>query len=119
MKPSAKAKWHAETKKFFRTTHAEWDYPDDEERVLCATCENLDMFWRATEQLDSEGLTFTTETGQVKKHPATEIQKTAWAGFLAGCRLLGICSKQSEEPKRGPGRPPGPPAAFGGPYGEE
>ena len=107
MKLRAKAKWHPETKKFFRSTCSEWDFPDDEARVLFATCEQLNLYWTSTDELTKGGLTFTTSTGQIKKNPLADVVKNSWAGFLAGCRLLGIC-KQADQPKAGPGRPPSP-----------
>jgi phage terminase small subunit len=110
MKPKQNPKWHAETKRFFKTLHAEWTFPDDEERVVMGCCENLNTFWLASDQLEKDGLTFTTENGLIRKHPGTEIQKNAWAAFLAGCRLLGIC-KQSDDKKQ-VGRPPGPGKKF-------
>ena len=47
----------------------------------------------------------------VGKTPACEMVKSSWAGFLAGCRLLGICQPEPD-PKRGVGRPPGPGRQF-------
>jgi len=114
MKQRGKARWHKEVREFYRQTHTEYEFSDDEERILHAICENLDIFWRATDQLTKEGLTFVSENGMIRKHPACEISKNAWAAFLAGCRMLGIGKQQVEQPKRGPGRPPATPPAFGG-----
>ena len=106
-----KTHWHKESKKFFKTLHTTWQFPDDEQSVVMATCQNLDLFWQATDQIEREGLTFAGENGLIRKHPACEVVKSAWAGFLAGCRLLGICQPEPD-PKRGVGRPPGPGKQF-------
>ena len=106
-----KPEWHDETKQFFETLHQTWQFPPDEQRVVMATCQNLDLFWKATDTIEADGMTFTAENGMVRKHPACEIVKSSWAGFLAGCRLLGICQPEPD-PKRGVGRPPGPGRQF-------
>lgn len=106
MKPKAKAKWHSETRKFFRAICQEWQFTDDELRVVYATAEQLDLYWRACDQIDTEGATFQQDNGLIRKHPAVEIVKNSWSGFLAGCRLLGVCQREDE--KRPVGRPPAP-----------
>jgi P27 family predicted phage terminase small subunit len=106
MKPKCKQKWHLETRKFFKAIHAEWQFTDDEVSVIYATCEQLDLYWRACDQISDEGATFQQDNGMIRKHPAVEIVKNSWSGFLAGCRLLGVC--QAQDDKKAPGRPPEP-----------
>ena len=67
-------------------------------------CDSLEAFYRARDILAKEGQTFSTTTGQVKKHPCVDICKNERSGFLSAMRQLNLQWDESEE-KRGPGRP--------------
>ena len=99
----SKSYWNAETKKICRALERAYAFSQEEEAVAYATLENHHLFSKAAEQLEQDGLTITNEKGTIRKHPATEVAKVAWAAFLAGCKFLGIC-REIEKPRR-PGRP--------------
>jgi len=82
---------HKNAKVFYKEIESEYQLSGDELILLGGICENLSVYWIAADLLAGEGLTFTSESGQIKKNPAVEIMKNAWAGFLSGCRLLQIC----------------------------
>jgi phage terminase small subunit len=105
MKNTAKKSWHKEARAFFKQLHAQYDFSDDEARVVAGTCQHLSMYWKAAETLDADGLIVTSDNGMTRKHPCTEIAKNSWAAFLAGCRLLGVC--QPHDQKNPVGRPSG------------
>ena len=71
--------------------------------VLKVALESYDRMIEARKILDTEGLTIVTPSGQVKKHPANEIEKTARAGFLMAWRMLNL----NIDPPGAIGRPGG------------
>ena len=93
-----KKQTHKIARKFFKEIKAEYNMSSDELLVLESTCEQLSMYWQASDLIQSEGLTFKTSQGQIKKHPGCEISKNSFVGFLAGCRLLGICQPGEKNP---------------------
>lgn len=95
--------WHPEAKRFFKQIVAEYEFSDDEQRVVVGTAQHLSTYWQAVAKIEVEGLTIQGQNGLTRKHPASEIAKNSWAAFLAGCRLLGVC--QPHEEKRPVGRP--------------
>ena len=102
MKLSAKRTWTKEARQFFRHITAQYQIDEKHHAVFIGTCECLDRFYRCDEIIKSEGLTFKTESGQIRRNPATAIQKDAWSGFLMGLKALGLFEFQSKL-----GRPPG------------
>ena len=91
---------HKKARSFFNKIKTEYELSEDEIILLEGCCENLSIYWIACDLLSVDGLTFKNEkTGQIRKNPAVEITKNAWAGFLAGCRILQIC--QPGEPNKG------------------
>lgn len=104
-KMDPKSNWENTVKIYFIQLLKEYNFKQDELTIVFSTCENLNLFWQASHALEEHGLFVTTDTGQVKKHPANEISKNAWSGFLAGCRLLKIGAPN--ELKNRVGRPDG------------
>lgn len=92
---------HKKALDFYKQTTAEYEFSRDELVLLEGVCKNLSMYWLACDQLDVDGLTFTTKSGQTKKNPLTEIMKNTWASFLAGCRLLQVCQPAQAAGGRG------------------
>jgi hypothetical protein len=82
-----------------------WEFEDDEAEILQATCESLDVYYRAQDQLAEEGLTF--QAGDlIRQHPCCGIAKNAWSAFLGGLRRLKLeetGSKLIGRPPKGPG----------------
>jgi len=98
----AKRRWTTEARGFFRDITAQFEIDEKHHAIFYGTCENLDRFYRCNEILQTDGLTFKTESGQVRKHPACQISKDSWSGFLQGMKSLGLHEYQSKL-----GRPPG------------
>ena len=98
-------KLHRRAAAFKRQILSEYELNPDEKEILIGACESLSQFWRASEDLATQGLTFETESGQLKANPSAGIAKNAWGAFLAGCRLLQIGAPA--ETKNRVGRPSG------------
>ena len=103
--PPFEKSWRAEVKRLWRAVHSDFDIDVEAREVLRVACDSLESFYQARDTLNAEGSTFTTPTGQVKKHPACEILKNERAGFLAALRQLNLDWGPDKDPKRGPGRP--------------
>jgi hypothetical protein len=101
--PAPRKTWLAPTKKWFASVTDRWVLEGEDIDLLEATAERLNTYWRCQRLLDSEGLTIEMN-GLYRKHPAAEIQKAAWQGFLAGLKALGL---EEAADKRRPGRPIG------------
>jgi P27 family predicted phage terminase small subunit len=101
--PAARRTWTKPARTFYRSVVDRWELAGEDFDLLRATVERLDQYWRAQAILDKEGLTFVTDT-QIRKHPCIEIQKAAWAGFLAGLKALGL---EEAADRKKPGRPIG------------
>ena len=93
--------WRSEVQIFFDEILKNFELEADSLKVFQVACHSLDRYLEAKEKLDREGITYMTSTGNVKKHPANEIEKVAKAQFLQAMRMLGISDL---EPNR-PGRP--------------
>lgn len=109
MKP--KQHWHREAKRFFKDLHGEYAFTEAEERVVDGACESLSAFWMAADDIQTHGAVTASDGGIRRQNPAAAVQKTAWASFLAALRHLGVCLPD-KDPKRAPGRPPGPGKQF-------
>ena len=89
--------WHIKAMEFNKQIRHEYKFSPDELSVLDGITDNLSNYWKASEQLNREGLTIGGDGQIARKHPACEISKISWGQFLAGCRLLGICRPQEPE----------------------
>ncbi len=101
-KLTTKRCWEKEAKQFFRHIMAKYQIDEKHHAVFYGTVENLNRFYLALKLVETEGMTFKTETGQIRKNPACAIQKDAWSSFLLGLKALGLHEYQTKL-----GRPPG------------
>lgn len=102
MKLTAKQKWTKEARQFFRDITKIYEIDEKHQAVFYGTIENLNRFHIANDEINEDGMTFKTESGQIRKHPACQIMKESWSGFLMGLKALGLHEYQARL-----GRPPG------------
>lgn len=94
---------NAETRKIWKQITEAWELDESGLVILKIALESYDRLIQAKRILDKEGVTVKTDTGQIKKHPACEIEKNARQGFLMAWRMLNL----GIEPPGSIGRPPG------------
>ena len=99
--PRANTEWQKPVKRFWYDSLNDFEFGADGLEVLRMACNCLNRFLEAKEAIDTEGVTFKTESGQIKKHPAAEVEKTARQGFLQAVKMLGF----EVDEKRPVGRP--------------
>ena len=92
-----------EAKNLWKSVHKDYQIEDASREILRVACLSLSRFLEAREKLDKEGLTFTTNSGQVKKNPLIEIEKISRQGFLSAMNSLGL--EVESDNKNRPGRP--------------
>ncbi|NQT70090.1 MAG: P27 family phage terminase small subunit [Desulfobacteraceae bacterium] len=102
MKLTAKRTWTKEARQFFIHIKGKFQIDEKHHAVFYGTVENLNDFYKAKELVRSDGMTFKTPSGQIRKNPACGIQKDAWSAFLLGLKALGLHEYQAKL-----GRPPG------------
>ena len=102
MKLKSKRAWVKEARQFFRHITGKFQIDEKHHAVFFGTVENLNDFYAAKELIKTDGMTFKTQTGQIRKNPACQVQKDAWSAFLLGLKALGLHEYQSKL-----GRPPG------------
>jgi P27 family predicted phage terminase small subunit len=93
--------WRREVQNFYDDIIKNFELEADSLKVFQVACHSLDRYLESKEKLDSEGITYMTSTGILKKNPAFEVEKVSKAQFLQAMRMLGI---SDVEPNR-PGRP--------------
>src|SRR5512139_1316831 len=103
--PAAQKTWTKEARTLWRDVLKEWTIGPDSLEVLRTACDSLDRYIKAKKILDTEGLTFTTNSGQVKKHPCCEIVKNERAGFLSAMKALNLSSGDGDDDEPYLGRP--------------
>lgn len=89
-------KIHKRADQFRRQVLAEYVFSDSELVFFDAVVQALSHYWTAADALQKEGLTITAGA-MVRKNPALEVSKIAWAQFIGGCKHLGICAPAPEE----------------------
>ena len=105
MTPRYGKKWSKEAKNLWRSIHADYDIDAHQVEILRAACEALSRMHQARDILILEGLTFTTSTGAIRKHPACSIEKDSHTQFIQSIKALGIEKAVAGAAARGPGRP--------------
>lgn len=93
----------AESKAIWRQICEEWELDTQALILLRTALEAFDRYHQARKQLSTEGLTVKSPTGQVRRHPATDVERQARASFLQSWRMLNL----GIEPPGDIGRPPG------------
>ena len=101
VKLTARRDWSKEAREFFRHINGKFEIDEKHYALFYGTVENLDRFYRCNEIIKTEGITFTTATGQIRKNPVCQVQKDCWSAFLLGLKALGLHEYQRL------GRPPG------------
>lgn len=96
MRLTAKRAWLKEARKFFRDITSEFQIEKKHYATFYGTCENLNDFYSAKELIKNQGMTFETQTGQIRKNPACQIQKDSWSAFLQGLKVLGLHGYQNK-----------------------
>ena len=82
----AKAEWNRIAKILEpagRLTHADL-------AALCSYCTAMAELQEATQVLEKEGRTFTTEKGYTGQHPAVGMQRSAWSALKTFAALFGL-----------------------------
>jgi phage terminase small subunit len=93
--------WRKETRQFFQHITGQCEIDWKHFAMFYGTCENLDRFYVADEEIKRNGITFTTSGGQIRRNPACLIAKDSWAAFITGMKALGLYEFHKT------GRPPG------------
>ena len=107
MRPRAPQDLRSEAKRLWRDIVAQWEFSPDALAVLKIMVWAFGSYLDAKEILDQEGRTFKTTSGQIKKHPMVEIEKTSRAAFLQAVKQLDLQEEEKDQRlKRGPGRQP-------------
>ena len=105
MRPRAPQDLRSEAKRLWRDIVAQWEFSPDALAVLKIMVWAFGSYLDAKEILDQEGRTFKTTSGQIKKHPMVEIEKTSRAAFLQAVKQLDLQEEEKDQRlKRGPGR---------------
>lgn len=79
-----------EAKKFWREINAGWCLDEAAAELLKVACLSLSRFYEAQEIVTREGCCFRTATGEIRRHPACEVEKTSRAGFQSALKDLGL-----------------------------
>ena len=79
-----------ETRLIWERINFDWKLDFDMLVILKKALEFLERSMECAEILRKEGLTFLTESKQIKKHPLVEVQKVADAQFLMAWRMLNL-----------------------------
>jgi len=94
--------WKPKVRKLHKYFVTEYEFEAEGYEILLTALFALNRLLEAQEILAREGLTYEIN-GQIRKHPANEIEKVARSQFMAAFKMLGI--SKVEEIKNNPGRP--------------
>lgn len=95
----------AEAKKWWRRFAEEYEITDEAGLFLLqAGLEAFDRMREAQKQLDTDGLTTKDRFGQVRAHPAVQIERDSRAAMVSAIKALNL---DIEPLRNGPGRPGG------------
>lgn len=107
--PRANSTWRPEVKRFWYDVLNEFEIEPSLLTILKTSANALQRLLDAQEIINEQGLTFTTNSGNIKKHPAIEIEKVSRIGFLQSFKALGldympdIPTRPAHRPVRGTG----------------
>ena len=80
-----------------------FEFTPSELETLRIACHALTRLRKAEQELDAQGMTFVSNTGQIRANPLNLICKNERAGYLGAIRLLGIPAEGQKELGRKPG----------------
>ena len=101
--PSGDKNWGREARRLWRDSISMFEFTPSELETLRIACHALTRLRKAEQELDRQGMTFTTTGGQVKQNPLCLIVKNERVGYLAAVRLLAIPAENQKELGRRPG----------------
>lgn len=84
-RPKAPRHLSAEMRRFWGRILADFELGDDALVILRTACEQFDLAQRARVEIERDGITLNG-----RRHPATDVQKTATGLFLRALRQLGL-----------------------------
>ena len=90
-----------ESKGIWKKLNSEWEFDTQALLILKTALEAYDRLTEARQQIDTEGITYTTGTGFKREHPSLKVEKQSRDGFLAAWRMLNL----NIEPPGDIGRP--------------
>lgn len=90
MKTKAPRHLQPETRKWYAAIAQRFVLEAHHEKLLLLAGECWDRSREAREVLSREGLTVSDKYGQVKAHPAAQIERDARNGFMRALRELGL-----------------------------
>jgi P27 family predicted phage terminase small subunit len=91
-----------EMKTFFRDTKRKFVLSGHHLRVLACACEAHDRMRQAQRVIDVEGLTTKTKGGELRAHPATNVEIQSRTSFVRCLRELGLADEVPDELTRPP-----------------
>jgi len=101
----ANSAWRPEVKRFWYDVLNEFEIEPSLLMIFKTAADALQRLLDARDLIDKQGLTFETETGIIRKNPATEIEKVSRIGFLQAFKSLGLDYNVDDIPKRPAHRP--------------
>ena len=90
MKNPVPAHLSAESKAIFKVVKLEWELNPSHLLLLRTALEAFDRMQEARRKLKKEGATYRSKEGDIKKHPALQIEKEARIGFLRAWKMLNL-----------------------------
>ncbi|MFC1788857.1 P27 family phage terminase small subunit [Thermodesulfobacteriota bacterium] len=98
MEIEPRKEWLEAVSEFYRAALFERELALDEMEQLTTTCDRLQRFHLARLQIETEGMTFTSDTGVIKTHPLLVIEREAYTAFLKGCKQLNLKTPEEKRP---------------------
>jgi P27 family predicted phage terminase small subunit len=86
-------------RKFWRTTVRDFELSDHHLHLLESACSAWDRAELARQTVREHGLTFVDDHGNVKAHPAVNIETASRRLFAASLRELGLDVKSADVPR--------------------
>jgi len=77
-------------KRFWRAAVEEYDLTPQQLELLTQAAELLDRAGQAAAELRRAGLTFEDRFGQVRTHPAVEVERLSRLAFVRICKVIGL-----------------------------
>lgn len=88
--PPAPAHLSAEARELWDTTVKEWIIGAPDLAILRGALESWDAFQACRKEVERDGPTFRTDTGQIRAHPAAKLALDNFGAFRQAMRQLGL-----------------------------